>query len=546
MTDSIDVIGMRNADVELALAQEQITVLKEENESLKAKKLPRAVAAVSVVGNVDIPFYNKGRNYIQGFHDPSTTKKRSYHDTIKIVRWFYENDPIASTVINRMADMSITVLRNRKKTKRNAEEVDEATLAFFDALIEELRPFFKIMAIEYLVHGMAVPEYTTFKVRGDKVAEILGRKRYTTIEKIWVRNPEHIVLKKRATGMDRQVFFKVPNEEIAFIQNKGTRSDGTKDIVAYQYLVENFPEYVAAVLNGQTLFPLEDVRPIYRKLNSYDEYPIPFLQAALKPLQHKEYLKTMDRSIANRAIEAIRHVKVGDKDFPADDDDITAVEQQVTQNSSSGERIFNLFTNHTVTIEWVFPPLDALLDEAKYSEPNSDIFLALGFPRILTVGETAKSNAADNKIASLGPKATLDDMREAIINWLKQLYKELAEINNFNRVPEPYFAPITTTDMTALIQFAIDALNAGAISKDTVAQLYGSDYETEAGQIETEIEMGVPSPDELAKEKEREFQMENKKLDREFQEKQGQVAHERNLETIKSQPKPAANKPAAK
>ena len=522
----------------------QIELLQEENKKLKSGKLGKAKAVQSVNYMMDIPFANKGRNYIPGFVDPYEKKEPKYHEVIKVVRWFYKNDPIAGTVVNRMTDMSITALRNRKKTKRNAKEVAPEVLAYYDALLENIRPFLKVAALEYLLHGMALPQYTTQKLIGNKIAEVLGRKRYTVIEKIWVRNPEHIELRKRPVGMDRQVFYKVPQSEITFIQNKGTRSDGTKDIDAYTYLIENFPEYVAAVQKGQTLFPLEDVRPIYRKQNSFDDYPTPFLQNALKPLQHKEYLKSMDRSIASRAIEAIRHVRVGDKDFPADDDDITAIEVMVTQNSSSGERIFNLFTNHTVEIEWVFPPLDALLNEAKYQEPNSDIFLGLGFPRILTVGETAKSNAADNKIASLGPKATLDDLRDALIEWLKQLYKELADINGFDRIPDPYFAPIATTDMTALIQFAIDALNAGAISKDTVAQLYQSDYETEAGQIETEIEMDVPSPDQLAKQKEQDFQMKTTQQNQDFQMKQGEIAHQRNLETIAAQPKPkpAANK----
>ncbi len=543
MVDEQTVIALRES-------AETVANLERRNAELQAKVKPqntmaKAKASLTVMGDTDIPFYNRGRNYLIGYQDQSTTKKLSYHDRIKVVRWFYENDSIAGTVVNRMADMSITALRLRKKTKRNKEEVTPEVVAYYEAVIEQLRPFLKTVALEYLLHGMAIPDYTTMKIRGDKIAESLGRKRYMTIEKIWVRNPEHIVLKKRPTGMDRQVFLKVPNDEVSFIQNKGKRSDGTEDKEAYSYLVENFPAYVAAIQAGKTLFPLDTVRPIYRKLNSYDEYPIPFLQNALSSLQHKAYLKAMDKSIASRAIEAIRHVRVGNDDFPADDDDIVAVEDIVTQNSSSGERIFNLFTNHTVEIEWIFPPLDALLNEMKYAEPNSDIFLGLGFPRILTVGETAKSNAADNKIASLGPKATLDDMRDAIIEWLKRLFQELAELNNFTRIPDPYLAPIATVDMTALVQFAIEALNAGAISKDTVAQLYGTDYDTEAGQIETEIDMDVPSPDQLKMQKEQDFQMQTKQKDQQFQEKQSEVSHQRNLETIKAQPKPAA-KPAAK
>jgi hypothetical protein len=214
----------------------------------------------------------------------------------------------------------------------------------------------------------------------------------------------------------------------------------------------------------------------------------------------------MDKSIASRAIEAIRHIKVGDKDFPATEPDITAVRSAVEMNSSSGERIFNLFTNHTVTIEWVIPALEALISEEKYAEPNADIFLALGFPRILTTGETLRSNSSDSKIASLGPKATLEDIRESIIDWIVLLYQELADKNNFSRIPEPYFAPIATSDYTALVQFAVDAMTSGAISKDTIAQLYGSDFETESDQITTEQESGVMSPQDIQLQKQQEFQ----------------------------------------
>jgi hypothetical protein len=510
MTD----IVTRREQISIADEQERIDLY---TETKKNTRLGQAKASVQIQKTLDIPFYDGGKNYLLGYVDPSNTRRRNYHDTIKIVRWFYGYDPIAGTVINRMADMSITVLRNRKKTKLNANPVPDDVLAYYNALVQELRPFFKAVALEYLLHGMALPEYTTKRIRGDLISDRLGRTRYITVDKIWLRNPENIVLKKRPMGAERLILFKVPPDQITFIQNKGKLPDGTTDVEGYKELVANFPDFVAAVLKGQILFPLVTMRPIYRKLLTYDDYPVPFLQNALTALEHKEYIKAMDRSIAKRVIEAIRHVKIGDKDFPADQDDIDATEAQVTQTTSTGDRIYNLFTNHTVTMEWVLPPFEALLNEAKYSEPNADIFLGLGFPRILTVGETAKSNAADNKIASIGPKATLEDLREAIIVWLRDLFRELAELNGFKQIPEPYFAPIATTDMTALIQFAVDALNAGAISRDAVAQLYNSDYETEADQINTEIEDGILSPVERATQQAQDFQVQQTEKTQQFQ-----------------------------
>ncbi len=445
------------------------------------------------------------KKYIPGFYDPASNKLGKYHDFLGTIRWFYKFNPIASTVINRMADMSMTQLRHRKRSKLNSEVVDEPTLAFYDALAKKIRPFLKLMALEYLLHGMVVPAYTFDKIRGNLLSEKLGRKKYTYPKNIWVRNPDNIELRRKPLGMERTVYLKIPQEDVDFVLSKGMRIDGSIDTEGYNELVNRSPEYVRAIQNGRRVFLLEDARPILRKATSYDDYPIPFLVAALQPLQHKDYLKLMDRSIVNRAIEAVRLIKTGNDQYPAQDDDIKDLKSQVVTNSSTGERIFNLFTNHTVEIDWIIPPMEALLNEAKYDEANADIFLALGFPRILTTGETLRSNSSDSKIASLGPKATLDEMREAIILWLEYFYQEIAELNGFTRYPEPYFSPIATSDYTALVQFAIQALEAGAISKDTVAQLYGSDYDTEAAQIEAEIDMNVPSPSERAVEKQQEF-----------------------------------------
>jgi len=481
---------------------------------LAKARAAQTVPAFLLNGNTQV-FNVPSTRAIPGYFDPIANLGK-YHEIIKTCRWFYKFDPIAGTVINRMADMAVTVIKNRKKTKLNIDQVDDSVQAFYDALLLQLRPIIKQIAVEYFLHGLAIPSYTFKRVRGDLLSEKLGRTRYTTVDQIWLRNPDNIELKRRPVGTDRQVWLLIPKADIELVQNKGVRSDGTVDTEAYDYLVTHFPEYVTAIRKGQTKFLLDDAFVIMRKANSFEDYPSPFLTNALASLQHKAYLKTLDRSIASRAIEAIRHVKVGDKDFPANDDDLSAMEDQLLSNSSTGERIFNLITNHTVDILWVLPPLDVLLNEAKYAEPNADIFLAMGFPRILTTGETLRSNSSDSKIASLGPKATLEDMREAIIAWLRIMYATLAEKNGFKRYPEPYFAPIATSDYTALVQFAVDSMSKGAISKDTIAQLYGSDFETESGQITTEQESGVLTPDELQKKRDQEFQAQESEKSREW------------------------------
>src|SRR6185436_14666810 len=56
----------------------------------------------------------------------------SYKDEVCQSRYFYRYDPIASTVINRMADMSISKLRNRRNGTNDEEFI------YFQALADRL------------------------------------------------------------------------------------------------------------------------------------------------------------------------------------------------------------------------------------------------------------------------------------------------------------------------------------------------------------------------------------------------------------------------
>lgn len=198
----------------------------------------------------------------------------------------------------------------------------------------------------------------------------------------------------------------------------------------------------------------------------------------------------MDYVIASRAIEAIMLIQAGDKDFPVTEDDTTLedLRQQMMSRSKYGssEAIYKLFTNHTVKISWSYPPLDALLSDEKFSEPNADIFLALGFPRILIIGETLRSNSGQAITTTMGPIAALEEMRNSIIEWITYLYEDLAKKNNFDNIPKATFAPITSSEIVELIKYAVDAAGQGYISRNTIAKMLGTDFNSEIEQIRYE------------------------------------------------------------
>lgn len=408
---------------------------------------------------------------------------RSYQEEIAQCRWFYRYDPIASSVINRMCELSVDDIINRRGACTDEE------FAYFNAIAKMLTPLLEAIAVEYFVAGMAVPDYVKDKIMGTRLDPKLGRRRYLYPKSIWIRNPENIVAKRMPISMKRALYIKVPPDEKYFIENQGKYRDGTEDRELFNRLVQQFPEYVQTVRDGKDTIALADVRPIMRKLMPTQDYPQPYLVAALSALKHKQRIKRMDYSIASKALDAIRLVKAGSDEFPLEEDDpmLQQLKDQINNRDNKLiDSIYTLFTNHTVSMEWIFPPLDALLSDMKYKEPNADIFFALGFSKVLIIGESDKSNAGQSSNSTIGPMAMLQELRRAILRWVTELYQELAEDNSFVNYPIPQFRPINSGDLAALATFAIQAMKGRAISKDLVARFLGSDYQSEKEQIDTE------------------------------------------------------------
>lgn len=402
-------------------------------------------------------------------------------------RYFYRRDPFASTVINRMSEMTAGKLQNRK------DHCTDEEYYYFNAVAERLEQLIRDAALEYFISGMAIPDYYTTRVMGKKLHSKLGRTRYVVPDPIWIRNTDNIELKRKPIGADRMVYLKIPESERAFILSGGTWLDGTVDTELYKTIVRQFPEYVQSIKNGATRIPMPQITPILRKPLPTADYPQPFLTATLDSLKHKLKIKEMDYTIASRAIEAVLLIKAGSDEFPVTEDDPTLVDlenQMNARSTSAGKQIvYKLFTNHTIQMEWIFPPFESLLSADKYLAVDADIFMGMGFSRVLLIGETLRSNASTGDTVILGPLATLQEARDVILAWIRKLYRELADANGFENIPEPYLPPLTMADIKTLLQYASNALKDGAISLNTYAQMFGANFNNE--QLQRDFEESI-------------------------------------------------------
>lgn len=405
-----------------------------------------------------------------------------YRKVVDLCRFFYKKDPIAGIVVDRQIDIAINDLMFEKG------KLSENEYRLFMMIKPKLLEFAENCALEYLISGLVVPEVEYRPVDREQLKEY-GVKKYEYLvlpEVMWLRDPNTIVIKDNFF-MDKPSYFVEINKEIMmFIQSDGYYSDGTSDLELLRQIKELYPEFYTAVKKGVKILPLENNSIIRRRVVKGSCYPTPYMDRSLEALKHKRNLRRMDYSIASRVISAIQLFKLGDKDFPVvqgDEEQFEAIKSQMNHRGNNSpedvERIFQMFANHTLQVEWVFPPTDALLSDAKYKEPNADIFLGLGFPRILTTGETDKTGTSDPEFASIPALKSMEKMRKDILVIIQKIVTKVAQENNFKSSPIAKWKPIHLIAFKAFIDGMTALYDTGNLSRTTYTDSFGYDYQDE-------------------------------------------------------------------
>lgn len=433
---------------------------------------------------------------VDKFASPNPTKE--YREVVKSCRFFYRRDPIASIVINKLIEIAVTdILLIQGKVPINQFRI-------YESVLDEIQDFVEDCALEYLVSGLLIPE-VDFVQMPKREVELRGIKAYNSLslpEAYWIRDPEVIIINSPLIANKPSYYVEIPEELSTFIRNEGKYADGTEDKELYLEILKLYPELVRAVLKNELKVPLDNNLIFRRRYMADSPYPTPYLFPALESLRHKRNIRRMDYSVASRVISAIQQIKVGDKDFPLVAEDDTQLDDLRYQmrwrdsNQKDIERIFQLFTNHTVEILWVAPDTRTLLDDVKYKSVNSDILYALGLPKILMTGETERSQSSDASVALISPEKTMKSLQRRLIKVVRDIIFSITDNNNFKTSPEVRFAPMNLKSFSEFLSGLEFLYTSGNISRTTIDKELGYEFDEQAQEIAEENKLieglGIP------------------------------------------------------
>jgi hypothetical protein len=393
---------------------------------------------------------------------------------------------MASTVINRLTEMSITTLRNgQRKTSTEANE-------FFEAILHRnpsrMMRFIRTAALEYFLSGMVLPKVDWVTVQGQDISPKLKSGKDYTLP-IFDLYPPLLISVIWASWGKKEYYLKLPKEDIKLIRNGGSQiKEQQLKLEMYQ---NYYPSFIQAIIMGADRIKI-DVDPILRREVSFNPNPTPYLFNVLEALVFKQSLRRMDFAVATRVINAILLVQEGDKDFPLTTEtqkNLDDLKNQILARAGDPrllERLFFLFSNHTTKLTWVSPNVEALLNQAKYQQTNEEIAEGLGFARILLTGESTRGSAAEVSTWAIQPM--MEELREMLLEWIQTIYEEAAELNNFRSVPQANFTTIKLQDYVKTAAVFAQAYREGNISRTTRDEMIGLDFETEVELMVDELD----------------------------------------------------------
>lgn len=426
----------------------------------------------------------------------SMNKEYGYDEFVKITtlcRFFYRTEPVVSTVVNKLVEIGINdLVFSRNKLSDNE-------MRLFNSLKPKLLEFAEQMAVEFLLSGLVVPEIGYDKVKDKNFIFALGVKKYNSLilpSSMWVRDPKSIKIYTHMLSDKPTYYVKISDEVISFIKSKGKLKDGKEDKESYEKLKKYFPEFVKLIESGEKEIPLDNELIIRRKYTSDNAYPISYISASLDALQHKRKLRRMDYTLIDKVISAILHVKAGNDTYPIteskeDQELLEDLREQLRMRGNTEqlmERIFQLVTNHTIEMKWVFPESQILTDINKYSDINQEILFGLGFPRILITGEAQRTGSSDPEMALISPIKTMENFRAKIIEVIRDVCREVAMRNGFKNSPSVDFKAISLHSFSDFVNGLAKLYDASALSRTSMAKLYGYDFKDEVNQLKEEQE----------------------------------------------------------
>ena len=256
-------------------------------------------------------------------------------------RFYYENEPKVAAAIDFYSQFPINGFKLECKKRK--------VLRYFERLVDrlELLKWLRLISHERFLLGdvFVFSEVTCPHCHGsgknpdDPESECLHPD--GTFKRLIVMNPDWIEVYTSPLADEPEIVF-LPDDDLKkIVQTRQPKK-----------IFDKMPEQVKALIAGGRPIRLDSRLTSHIKHNGvpYGTYGESLLRRLFTTLAYKTKLMTANWIVAERLILPVRVVKIGDKDRPAGEDDISEVTQYLSQVANDPN--LTIVTHHAFDYEW--------------------------------------------------------------------------------------------------------------------------------------------------------------------------------------------------
>jgi intein/homing endonuclease len=400
-------------------------------------------------------------------------------------RFYYMNEPKVAAGVDFYANFSMNGFKLECKSKK--------ILKFYEQMAEDIDLAEKLNSVshEYFLIGDVFP-FTEI------ACPICGGTGRTpdgeicnhpdgTFKSIKLMNPDYIEVRNNPLASMPEYYLVADEDLKTLVQSREPKA-------IYEALPQSLIDLVAS---GQPI-PLSErcISHIKHNASDYGTYGTSMLQRLFTVLAYKTKMMTANWIVAERLILPIRVVKVGDKDRPATDADLSSIQDQLS--AVANDPNLTIVTHHAFEYEWFGATGKIHNITQELEQVGKEILDGLMLNQAILNGEMAGYSSAQVGIEVLIRR--LDNWRNKLQAWVeRKLFLPVAQMQGFIDEKESqeqghtvYLFPklvwndLQLRDKTNRIQTLLQMYDKGMVSAQTVLEEMDLDYDAEVEKIRDE------------------------------------------------------------
>ena len=401
-------------------------------------------------------------------------------------RFYYENEPKVAAGVDFYANFPMNGFKLECPDSKILEHFEEIATDL------DLDDWLSYISHEYFLIGDVFPfleiqcETCGGSGKDPETGEICNHPG-GTFSSVTVMNPDYIEVQDNVLAKE-PVIALLPDEELKMIIQRRQPKQ----------IYDQLPDWLIEIIAAGKPIPLSPRSVSHLRYNgsAYGTYGTTMIRRLFTILAYKTKLMTANWIVAERLILPIRVVKVGDKDRPATEEDLSDVVQQLTNVANDPN--LTLVTHHAFEYEWYGANGKIVQLNNEMEAIGKEILDGLMLNQSLLNGEMAGYNSAQVGVETMIRR--LEHWRKKLKAWVeKHIFLPIAMMQGFidekksKRLKRPcYIYPtikfneMNLRDNTARVQLLLQVYDKGGVAMQTICEELGIDYDNETEKLRQE------------------------------------------------------------